>query len=157
MRTRFQRETLDGFFPEALPLLQKHKDEISHFKDIPLDVDLDRYRKIEDAGALRIFTARLDRGPADELKLIGYAVFIVGANAHYKSSIQADQDVLYVDPEQRISRVAIELLKFTEDELRRDGVQVVHHHVKVAHPALGLLAQRRGYQHVENIWVKRLQ
>lgn len=156
MRLQFQREPFINFACEAMPLLEKHKTEIAHWQDIALEVDIDRYREAEASGALRIYTVRLNRGAADPYTLIGYAVFFIGFNMHYKSSLQAKQDVLYVDPEQRQGRVGIELVKFAERELRREGVQVVYHHVKCAHPALGVILAREGYEHIEHIYAKRL-
>lgn len=156
MRLKLQREIFEPFYQEAKPLLERHKEEIAHFADIPLDVDLERYRELELLDILRIYTARLDRGPADPLTLIGYAVFIVSLNPHYKSSLQAVQDVLYVDPEQRKGATGIGLVNFAERELRAEGVQAVYHHVKVKHPTLGVLLERKGYQAIETIWVKRL-
>lgn len=156
MRTLFQQEIFDTFFLEAKPLLERHKAEIAHYPDIPLDVDTDRYRMAENAGTLRIYTARLNRGPSEPLTLMGYGVFFVNTNAHYRSSLQAVQDVLYVDPDQRLGRVGIDLIRFCDRELRRDGVQAVYHHVKLAHPALGVLLAREGYEHVEAIYSKRL-
>src|SRR5271155_4130761 len=73
-------------------LLRDHASEVSHFKDLPLDVDWGRYEYWEQRGGLRPYIARA----AGEV--IGYAVFILDVNAHYKSSLQAIQDVLYLDP-----------------------------------------------------------
>lgn len=155
MRLRTQREPFALFYKEALPLLEKHKEEIAHFKDIPLEVDVDNYLDSEKRGALRVYTARLDRGPADPMTLIGYALFIVGTNPHYKSSLQALQDVLYVDPDQRRGATGLALINFCEHELQREGVQVIYHHVKLAHPALGVILNHRGYEEIERVWVKR--
>jgi hypothetical protein len=156
MRLKCQRETFQGFYYEALPLLEKHKNEIAHYPDIALEVDVERYRTLELLDALRIYTARIDHGPADPLTLIGYAVFFVSPNPHYRSSLQAVQDVLYLDPEQRKGAAGIGLIRFSEAELKREGVQVVYHHVKVAHPTLGVLLDHHGYTQVETVWAKRL-
>jgi GNAT superfamily N-acetyltransferase len=100
---------------------------------------------------LRIYTARLHDG-----KLIGYAVFLVNTNAHYAGSLQAVQDVLYIDPEHRRGHAALRLLHFSEAELRDEGVQCVYHHVKLNHPALGVLLERMGYAKIETIYGRRL-
>jgi hypothetical protein len=156
MRVLFQREPFDSFFAEALPLLERHKLEIAHYADIPLDVDTEKYRMTESSGLLRVFTARLNRGPSEPLTLIGYAAFFVGPNPHYRTSLQAVQDVLYLAPEQRQGRLGLDLVRFTERELRREGVQVVYHHVKLAHPALGVLLAKDGYDPIEQLYAKRL-
>lgn len=145
-----QRETFDNCFEEALPLLDKHWREIAHYPDIPLHPDIERYRKLEQNGALRIYTAR------DDGRLIGYAVFVVSPNAHYSTSIQAVQDVVYIDRERRRGSVGLRLLRLSEMMLRAEGVQVVYHHVKAAHPALGTILARNGYEVVDLIYAKRL-
>lgn len=157
MIVKFQRETFDQVYAEALPLLVKHKDEIAHFPDIPLDVDVARYRRMDGAGLLRIYTARLHGDFSNLTALIGYAVFIVDRNPHYQSSLQAVQDVLFVDPEHRNSLVGVELIRFTERELRWEGIEAIYQHVKLAHPALGAILGRIGYAPIETIFVKRLK
>lgn len=155
MRLKCQRESLEGFYREAVPLLQKHKAEIAHFADIPLEVDLDTYRSADQADRLRIFTVRIDRGPSEAMTLIGYAVFFVAPNPHYKSSRQAVQDVLFLDPDHRKGATGIGLIRFAETELKREGVQVIYHHTKLAHPNLAGLLAHFGYQEIERVWVKR--
>jgi L-amino acid N-acyltransferase YncA len=150
--TTLKRERVHDLWPELLPLLEKHYREIAHFQDIPLDVNQSAYERMEDAGTLRVFTAR----STDDV-LIGYAVFFVHRNVHYSSSLQAVQDVIYVDPEQRGTYVGYELATFCDDELRKDGVEVVLHHVKRAHQALGRLLDLLEYEAVETVYVKRLK
>ena len=86
---KFQRQKAQDVFKEMIPLLEAHWQEIAHYKDIPLDPDFDAYFRAEDAGMLRVFTARDENDV-----LIGYAVFLIRFNIHYKSSKQALQDVI---------------------------------------------------------------
>lgn len=164
MSLRLARETLSESFPDAVPLLRQHWREIAHYQDIPLDVDIDIYAAAERNGALRIFTVRdvVDQyddemgGNIKIARLIGYAVFFVRHNPHYKSSLQAVQDVIYVDPKARGRFVGVRLLRYCEHELAAEGVQVIMHHTKVDHPMLGKLLARSGYEQVDVIWAKRL-
>ena len=151
MIPHFQREEFtEPLYLEMLPLLVKHHEEIAQFKDIPLDVDLDAYLTAELSASLRVFTVRVDR-------LIGYAVFFVRFNPHYASSLQAVEDVLFLDRSFRKStRIGVALIRFAEEQLRDEGVQLIYHHAKVAHPQLGTILERFGYDHVENIYVKRV-
>lgn len=146
----YQRERFVDVYSEAIPLLKEHWAEIATYLDIELAPDLDKYLKCEENGNLRIYTVRFDH------KLIGYACFFVTPHAHYVNSLQALQDVLYLDPEYRAGRIGLNLIRFSEDELRGDGVQVVHQHVKLAHPTLGRILERLGYQAVETIYSRRL-
>lgn len=144
------RELFRDVFDEALPLLRAHWAEIASFLDIPLDVDVPRYLAMEESGNLRVFTVR------EAGKLVGYAVFVVARNAHYAGSLQAVQDVLYIERSARGALHGLRLLRHCDEALRTEGVQVVVQHVKNKHPTLGVIAQRCGYEPVETIYAKRL-
>lgn len=146
----FARELFASFYADAKPLLQKHWQEIATFLDIPLDPDEARYQEAEDSGALRIYTMR------EGEMLIGYAVFVVCTNAHYSGSLQAVQDIVFVDPDYRRGGTGLKLLRYAERELRLEDVEVIYHHVKLAHPRLGSLLERMGYSPNETIYAKRL-
>lgn len=143
-------ESFAACYEEALPLLERHRQEISHYPDIPLEVDTGRYEAAEAVGKLRVYTARI------EGNLVGYAVFFVMPNGHYVSSLQAVQDVLYVAPEHRRGSVGLRLVREAERMLAAADVQVIYHHVKHAHPALGAILSRRGYEPVETVYAKRM-
>lgn len=150
MITTFQVEKLSGVREEIEPLLYAHFLEIAHFQDIPLDPDWTTYEALEQAGALRIFTVR------DEYRaLIGYAVFAVHRNPHYRGSLQATQDILFLDKPWRGRTIGYRFLAWCDDQLRDEGVQVVRHHFKVAHD-LGPIFARLGYEDEDRIVVKRL-
>lgn len=146
----YASEKFVGFYDEAFPLLVCHYREISHYQDIFLDVDTARYLALESAGMLRIYTARVDG------KLVGYAVFVVNRNSHYQESVQAVGDVLFVQEEHRRGRLGINLIKYAEESLRTEGIQVVYHHVKAQHLALAAILERENYQLVDLIYAKRL-
>lgn len=145
----FQRERAHDVFEEMKPLFQKHWDEISHYKDIPLDPDFDMYLKMEDMGVLRVFTAR-----EDDKTLVGYAVFFIKHNLHYKSSLQAMQDIIFIDSEHR--GTGVKLILWCDRQLKSEGVQIVFQHVKVATPHTVALFKRLGYEEVDVILGKRL-
>ena len=147
---RFQRERFTDAFDDALPLLERHRQEIAHFAHIPLDVDIRMYVACETNDRLRVYTAR------DGDTLVGYACYFVGPNPHYQGSKQAKQDVLYLAPEYRKGSTGIRLVEFADAQLAVEGVQAVYHHVKNAHPALGVILERMGYEAVERVYVKRL-
>jgi GNAT superfamily N-acetyltransferase len=146
----FQREPLTPEFElEIAPLLSAHWAEIAHYRDIPLDPDWDIYRAIEKSGQLRIYTARKDGA------LVGYGVYFVRRGVHYKESLQANQDILFLTPEQRGKTVGYRLIKYADEELRKEHVQVVYHHVKEKHDFSPLL-ERLGYVLVDKIYGRRL-
>lgn len=146
----YAEERLADMLSEMRPLLVEHWQEIAAYPDIPLAVDDAFYAEMDRQHRLVIVTARKDG------HLIGYAVFLLNFHAHYRTSLQATQDVLYLHPSHRTGRTGLRLIQATERILKAKGVQVVHQHVKVAHPALGRLLAHEGYTQVEALYCKRL-
>lgn len=151
---RFQRETLThSLYEEMKPLLEKHFHEIAHYQDIPLDPAIDQYLMLEKCGALRVYTCR---ALVDKIEtLVGYCLFFVKANLHYKTSLQAAQDILFVHPSFRNIGFGEKFLSYCDDELQKERVQVVYHHVKQAHN-FGPLLEKLGYALVDLIYGRRL-
>lgn len=146
---RFSEEPLTlEWINEALPLLYKHYREIAHYQDIPLDIDVESYLTAYDHGSVKLYTSRDTNG-----ELIGYACYFVRKNIHYSDSLQAVQDVIYLDPTRR--GTGGRFLLWCDSKLRELGVQVVYHHVKLAFD-FGPMLERFGYEHIENIWARRL-
>lgn len=144
----FKSEKIAVALEEAKPLLKKHWEEISHYKDIPFDPDYDQYLKLEELGITRSFSARTKDGI-----LIGYAVFFLRPHIHYKSTMMAHQDIVYVDKEHR--GIGFMLLKFCDEELKKEGVVVVTQHIKSKFN-FGPMLERMGYELMDLIYVKRL-
>lgn len=146
----YQRERAHELWADIPPLLREHYDEIASYPDIPLDPDVDLYCRLEDAGVLRCYAAR------ESLEgLIGYAVFLVGPNPHYRTSLQARCDVVFLTPGQRRGRLGLGLLRHAHAALIAEGVQVITHHVKHAHPALGAILARLGFEPLETNYMLR--
>ena len=145
---KFGRETLSTCLEEAKPLLIEHWKEIAQYDDIPLDPDYERYYTLENNGLLRVFTARSEEG-----SIIGYAVFFVNTNAHYKQSLQAMQDIIFIHPNHR--GTGGRFILWCDEQLKAEGVQVVFHHIKAAHN-FGPMLERFGYELIDLIYGKRL-
>lgn len=147
---KFQREKAQTFIPEAKDLFLIHWNEVAHYKDIPLDIDVEMYNKMEDFGVLRIYSAR-----DEENKVIGYSFYILKNNAHYKKSFQASQDIIFIHPKKR--GFGKEFINWCDGELRKEGVQVVYHHVKAKKELnFGPLLEKLNYELVDLIYGKRL-
>lgn len=144
-----QHEPLADCWGEMTDLFGEHYQEIAHFKDIALEPDELAYFKLAGAGAIRVYTVR------DAGELVGYAMFILRPNPHYRSSLTAVQDVLYLKPAYRRGRTGITLIRVSETRLRAEGVQVVYHHVKRTN-RVGELLARLGYDLVDQVYAKRL-
>ncbi len=145
----YQREKVTMALCEELaPLLYTHYKEIAHYQDIPLKPAFDQYIASDEAGILRVFTNRDDKG-----LLIGYAIYFVRHNIHYSTSLQAVQDVLFIHPERRGS--GMRFIKWCDEELKREGVQATYHHVKTKHN-FGPMLERMGYRLVDLVYARRL-
>jgi len=146
----YQQESLVTTKEDARPLLEKHWEEIALNKDtIKLNPDWDAYADLEDAGILKIFTARLDG------KLIGYFVTFVRSHIHYKDHLFAYNDILYLDKDYRKGFTGSKLMKFAEKCLKEDGVTVLVVNTK-RHKPFDVLLKWLGYKHIENIYSKVL-
>lgn len=133
-----------------MDLFALHWGEVGFYKDIPLDVDFETYKMCENNGVLRIYSAREDDG-----KVIGYSFYFVKNNAHYKASLQANQDLIFIHPEKR--GFGKQFIDWCDGELRKEGVQVVYHHVKAKKELnFGPLLQRLGYELIDEIYGRRL-
>lgn len=146
----FSREVFTPkLYGEMWPIFEAHYDEIAHHKDIPLEPDTLYYDTMEKTGHLRVFCVR------KEGKLVGYEVVTVGMNPHYSNSKQAKQDILFLNKDLRGGTNGFRFIKWCDEQLKNEGVQVVYHHVKKAHN-FGPVLQRMGYELVDLIYGRRL-
>lgn len=145
----FQRERPHELLDEARSLFEAHYREVAHYQDIPLDINEGAYRQCEEAGLLRCFTARYNG------ELVGYCVFMVRPNLRYSTSIQAVQDILFVDQTKRGALFGKRLLEFCEQRLKAEGVQVVYQHAKIT-STVGKFFEAVGYTLIDGIYGKRL-
>ena len=149
MTATFTEELVSELWDELMPLLEDHWREIAHYQDILLEPDVAGYAAVEKQGMLRCYTAR------DGDRLIGYAVFFVRPNWHYRASLQASQDVLFLLPEYRQGGAGARLILHAECALSAEGVQVVYHHCKTTNQ-VGRLLVRLGYELIDEVYGKRL-
>lgn len=152
MEIAYSLENLEQVLASGLEqLLARHWQEVAFYRDIPLEPDWEAYGVVQTSERLRIFTARA----AGEL--VGYCAYFVSRNPHYRSSLQAVQDVLFVAPEYRKTKIGARLILFAEGHLRAEGVQVTYQHSKVsAQLDMGPFLERLGYELIETNWAKRL-
>lgn len=138
------------FIRELFPLLFRDWVEVGSDPDIALKPNWDVYREADRASLLRIYTVREN----DQLK--GYSIFSVIRSPHSVDSIQANCDVIWVDPALR-GRVAIRFIRWCNRQLRLvDQVQVVRHHVKRNRRDWGKVLERDGFVADEVVYKKRL-
>ena len=120
-------------------LLQQHYEELTLHKNIMvLAPDWDQYKKHMDRGELSVLAAYFGS------RLVGYSVFFLYKNIHYKNSIMAKNDVLFLSRPYRQGRMGINLIKRSEQHLKELGVSKVVWHVK-CHSDFRPILHRLGY------------
>ncbi len=136
----------DQLIQELLPYLNAHWTEIVD-DELPPDPDWKKYRDIEAAGAFKVFTARDDAG-----ELVGYNAFFIHSNLHHRSSLQAVQDVIYIDKSRRgFGRTFI---GWCGDQLREMGAQRIYLHVNAEHN-FGPMLEQLGYKLMDLVYCRQ--
>lgn len=147
---RFQREEYSAqLIAEMHPLLTEHDKEIPQL-GLGFDPDWKAYKLLNDAKALRIYTARV----AD--LLVGYQVYMVGYHPHRRGSLEATQDILYLEPEVRLGMVGVNFIRFCDKELQKENVRVIHHPIDARHD-FGHILERMGFQLSDVVYSRKLE
>lgn len=143
----YAQETMAQAQAEMEPLFAQHWEEIAWRKDkIALAPNYAAYAELERKSVLKIYTAR------KEGELIGYACWFVSPLLHYSTTLCATNDIVYVNPRYR-GGTGMRLVRFSEAELKKLGVQVLGLHIKDC-LNWGPLAERIGYERTEANWHK---
>lgn len=146
----YAREKIKDCLDEALPLLEAHWKEVAFYPDIVLEPDREAYYAMESLGCVACFVVR-----DEDSHMIGYAVYFMRKSLHYKNSLQASNDIIYLNPTHRKLGLAGDFISWCDKQLKELGVQVVSHHIKSSHN-WGRLIERQGYQLQDLIYTKRL-
>lgn len=144
------RESFDAAYASAEPLLHEHWREIALYQDqIPLEVDVERYRAADAAGNLVCLSAR------DAGAMVGYAAWLLVQHPHYRSCRFAMNDVIYVRRQHRTgSTVGLRLIRESERVLVEDcGVNRIQWHLKSSNDWSAILL-RMGYACEETVFGK---
>lgn len=140
---KYQQEFLSQVKSDIGPLLEEDWQEIEHNKHLyKLDPDWDIYGKLEEQGSLFIFTCR------DGSKLVGYFVVVIIPSLHYKGSMIAAADVIFLSKEYRSGLAGYKLFKFAENCLREDGFKTLQVTTTERNP-IDPLMERLGYSKIE--------
>lgn len=151
---KMQTERVQDVREEVMPLLLAHWEEIALNKEtVPLDIDWDAYKRIEDKGLYSATTAR------DNGKIIGYFAYFIVPNFHYKSLKVAEGDIFYLQQNYRNGLLGARLLAESEKNVKKLGVnkiinKVKHHFKNDNGLGVGVLFERMGYKTIETIHAK---
>lgn len=113
----FGTETYYSFIADAKPLIEAHWEEIGAFgkQSMPLDPDWPLYKMLYDKGHVVFFSARI----ATSGNLVGYTVYVLAPHTHYKNTIVADDDGLFLLPEYRKGLTGYNLIRYAISELKK--------------------------------------
>lgn len=132
---------------ELHPLHEAHWLETErHRHGLTLAPDYDALLADEQAGRLIQFTARRDGQIAAHLRMY------VGTSRHTQTQF-AQEDTLYVRPQDRGGFLVMKLMRFAEDALRSIGVREIRADSKLMNHA-DVLMKRMGYTPVSLTFVK---
>lgn len=144
----FRRENVKRIWDDLVPLMHSHYDELAPYKDVPLDPDKEFFIKADEAGLVRVYSAR------EAGVLVGYAVYFVRSDIHYRSVKLAQQDLLFVAPERR-GRFGIRFIRWCEEQLAAEKVGLIMCHAKV-HNDFGAVFERLGYKPTDVIYYRKV-
>lgn len=121
----FQKEAPQPFAQEAMDLFNAHFHEIAERTDvIELDPDIEAYERLYAQGKLEIHTIREDD------KLIGYSIWFVMNHLHYKKSLTANSDVLFLHPDFRKGITGVKFITWSLNEIKKRKPQRIAFHMK---------------------------
>lgn len=113
----FAVERWATYAPDAEALWALHWQEVALTQqEVPMDMDLERYAALDDAGILHIVTGR------DDGRLIAYHTSLVLGHLHYKSTLHSLTDLYWVHPLWRRGTIALKLFGAAHRSLKARGV-----------------------------------
>lgn len=144
---KFDLESATQVIEESYELWQEHHDELvgHNVKFLP---DLQKYRNVEKAGLLRVFTIRLDG------KLLGYSVYMVAHHHHRIQVIQAENTLFFITKNHRLGWLASKFIKYCEQHLFNHGIHQITMRTKVQ-ASFGVLLKRLKYKEEEVVYIKK--
>lgn len=148
---RIEEVKLTDHADKIAVMLHDHWQEVARNKEIMvLKPDWDKYKALEDAGALFTLFAY------DDDEIIGYSVNIIQPHLHYSDLIYAANDVLFVRQDMRGStRAGRLLLSESEAIAKAKGAKLMTWHTK-ENTALAKLLPRIDYAVQEIVFSKGL-
>jgi len=145
----YQEESFIDCIEEMKALVDAHGEEVSLHKDtIKFDPDYDTYVAASGLDILKVVTAR-----THEDEMIGYSTYFIQPHPHYKGTMFASNDALFVRKDYRNSSVGYCILEKAEEMCKELGVQVMTINSKVNLDFKPLM-DRLGFNRVEYMYSK---
>lgn len=131
------------------PLFLAHYSEIETLPGLKVDPNYEAYLHCEKEGLLRVFTVR----QSETAELIGYAVFFVKLNLHFKTVKEAVHDLLFLYPKYRKGALGYRFVKWCDEELKKEGVNIILQSVSFLRDHSSLF-KRLGYRLIDLVYVR---
>jgi len=146
----FRPITVAEFRRESPAILAEHYDELTRDKDVvKLAPNWEGYESLERAGKLYTISAW------DDGELVGYSVFLYGTSLHYRETMFAVNDVLFLRASHRVGSTGLRLIRECEKQLAVLGVKKIIWRVKYG-TTMEKLLPRMGYESEEHTFTKLL-
>ena len=149
MTIQYKIAKVSECFDEVLKLLDNHYQELSVTKNYPLNPDYEVYKQADETGNVRVILCTNDD------VIVGYIIFFIGLNLHYKDCLLATEDIYYLKPEYRKGTTGIKMFKFAEKYLKTLGVNMIKYSTKV-HMDNSKLFEYLDCKLIEKIFIKNL-
>lgn len=147
----FQSEKWLDILDELKPLLMGQWRELGLYQDrVPMDMDWDRYKSLDDLGMLKITTGR------DGDRLIGWYVSVVIPHLHYRTTVYGYNDIYYMLPDYRTGMLGMKLFMEMEKSMRDLGVKALISISKTLRP-VDPLFERLGWSNQGTTYMKVLE
>ena len=144
----YQVEKWSDIVMELSEIFDANWEETGHYQDkLNLNPDYDKYAILDENGLLHVVTTR------DGEKLVGYFISLVTTHLHYKDTLHAMNDMLYLIKDYRKGRIAINMFKYAEKDLQERGVKVLTLSMKTMQP-FDSLCESLGYSNIERVYGK---
>lgn len=112
-------------FSDLSDVLTEHWEEVAKNKHLMvLKPDVERYLQLQSNGNLLTIIAYVND------KIVGYSCNILGNHLHYADLMCMSNDVLFIAKEYRNTPLGLRLIKRTEEEAKKRGVQLMLWHAK---------------------------
>jgi hypothetical protein len=149
MTIQYEVAKVADCFDEVLTLLNDHYKELSVTKGFKLNPDYEIYKHGDKTGTVRVILCKKDQA------IIGYVIYFISANLHYKDCLLATEDIYYLKPEYRKGTTGIKMFRFAEKYLKNLGVNMVKYSTKV-HMDNSKLFEYLDCNFIEKVFVKNL-
>lgn len=146
----YQAEFIKDILPEVAPLIKEHWEELTKYRDIPLNPNFEQYIQLQNANSLLFVTVR-DKG-----KVIGYCSHFIYYHMHSKDHVCAIHDLIFISKQYRNGFIARKLIRASEEILRHIGVSFMTLTMNSDKP-FERLAISCGFEEHERVFSKNLR